>query len=45
MHYRFAQVFTDDYRKMTVEKGMTVDDIVTLASMIEKEAGTSADYF
>lgn len=45
MLYRFAQVFTDDYRKMTVEKGMTVDDIVTLASMIEKEAGTSADYF
>ena len=45
MLYRFAQVFTDDYRKMTVEKGMTVDDIVTLASMIEKEAGSSADYF
>ena len=42
---RFAQIFTDKYRDLAEQSGYSVDEIVTLASMIEKEAGDAADYF
>ncbi|MBR4661288.1 MAG: endolytic transglycosylase MltG [Clostridia bacterium] len=41
---RFAAIFTKDYRLGAEEIGMTVDQVVTLASMIEKEAGTPSDF-
>ncbi len=37
---KFLDVFTDDYREQAEELGMSIDDIVILASMIEKEAKT-----
>ena len=42
---RFSQIFSKEYRNVTKELGYTVDEIVTLASMIEKEAGTTQDFF
>ncbi|MBE6541534.1 MAG: endolytic transglycosylase MltG [Ruminococcaceae bacterium] len=36
---RFTQIFTKEYRDKCVEYGYTVDEIITLASIIEKEAG------
>ena len=41
---RFEEVFVDAYREKAAELGMSVDDIITIASLIEKEAGTAADY-
>ena len=41
---RFDEVFVQDYRDKAEEMGMTVDEIITIASLIEKEAGTAADY-
>lgn len=41
---RFAAIFTKDYRLGAQEIGMTVDQVVTLASIIEKEAGTPSDF-
>ena len=41
---RFSAIFTKDYRLGAEEIGMTVDQIITLASLIEKEAGTPADF-
>ena len=38
---RFFEVFTDDYIARAKELGMSIDDVVTLASIIEKEAKTS----
>ncbi len=40
---RFNEIFTDDYLKRAEELDMTVDDIVTLASIIERES--KADQF
>jgi len=42
---RFNQVFEDTFIRKTEELGYTVDEILTLASMIEKEAGGQADFF
>ncbi|MBS5725649.1 MAG: endolytic transglycosylase MltG [Clostridiales bacterium] len=41
---RFDQVFVDDYRSRAAELGYSVDDILSIASLIEKEAGTADDY-
>lgn len=41
---RFSEVFVESYRTKAAENGMSVDQVVTLASMIEKEAGSAADY-
>ena len=41
---RFNVIFGKKYREAAETMGMKVDDIVTIASMIEKEAGKSADY-
>ena len=35
---RFEQIFTKDYYKRAESLGMTVDEVVTLASIIEREA-------
>ena len=37
---RFHEIFTDDYIERAKELNMTIDDVITLASMIEKEAKT-----
>lgn len=42
---RFNQIFTKEYRNQCAEMGYTADEIITLASMIEKEAGSSAEFF
>ncbi len=41
---RFDEVFVQAYRDKATELGMSVDEIITIASLIEKEAGTAADY-
>ncbi len=41
---RFDAIFTKDYRLGAEELGLTVDQVITLASMIEKEAGTPSDF-
>lgn len=41
---RFKAVFTSRYRTRAEELGYTVDEILTLASMIEKEAGSQSDF-
>jgi len=40
----FDRVFTDEYRKRAEELGMTIDEVVTLASLIEMEAKYPADF-
>ena len=35
----FDEKWTDEYAKRTKELGMTVDEVITLASIIQKEAG------
>ncbi len=42
---RFSQIFNKDYREACEHIGYTVDEIITLASIIEKEAGSSAEFF
>jgi UPF0755 protein len=42
---RFNQVFLDSYSQKAKELGYTVDEILIIASLIEKEAGTQADFF
>ena len=42
---RFAQIYNKEYREMTESQGFTTDELVTLASMIEKEAGQPNDFF
>ncbi len=37
MILRFDQIFTDEMRRQAADMGMSVHDIVTIASMIEKE--------
>ncbi|MEE0834993.1 MAG: endolytic transglycosylase MltG [Clostridia bacterium] len=41
---RFSGIFPDEYRDACREKGMTVDQIVTLASMIQMEAKYESEY-
>ncbi len=41
---RFKDVYNDKYRTRAAELGMTTDQVVILASMIEKEAGASSDF-
>lgn len=41
---RFDQVFAEAYRSRAAELGYSVDDILSIASLIEKEAGTADDY-
>lgn len=41
---RFEEVFVADYRTKAKELGFTVDEIITLASVVEKESGSSADF-
>jgi UPF0755 protein len=42
---RFSQIFNKDHREACEFLGYTVDEIVTLASIIEKEAGSPAEFF
>lgn len=42
---RFNQVFLDSYTQKAKELGYTVDEILIIASMIEKEAGSQSDFF
>lgn len=41
---RFDEIYTDSFKTRAGELGMSTDKIVTLASMIEKEAGVSSDF-
>ncbi len=41
---RFNQVFVEDYRTRAAELGYSIDQILSIASLIEKEAGTADDY-
>ena len=41
---RFDMIFSDDFYQKAEEMGYTVDEIMTLASMIEKEARYAQDY-
>lgn len=40
---RFDEIFTPDMKKQAADKGMTVDQIVNVASMIEKEAKVTSE--
>jgi len=42
---RFDQLFTNEYREQCQIMGYSVDEIITLASLIEKEAGSAAEFF
>ncbi len=42
---RFSQIFTKEYREQCATLGYTVDEVITLASMIEKEAGSPSEFF
>lgn len=42
---RFGQIFKKEYKIQAESMGYTVDEIITLASMIEKEAGTPSEFF
>lgn len=41
---RFNEVFSDEYIERAQELGMTMDQVVTLASMIEREAQVDTDF-
>ncbi len=41
---RFDEVFVSDYKTRAAQLGYTVDQIVTIASLVEKEAGRSSDF-
>lgn len=41
---RFNEVFTDEYIARAQELGMTMDEVVTLASLIEREAQVDTDF-
>lgn len=41
---RFNEVFVQDYKTKAQELGYSVDQVLTIASLIEKEAGKAADY-
>lgn len=40
---RFNQVFTDEYRKRAKEVGLSINEIITIASLIEKEAANDSE--
>lgn len=40
---RFREVYTDDWKERTRKMGFTVHEIVTLASIIEKETGEASE--
>lgn len=42
---RFSQIFTKEYRAQCAEFGYSVDEMITLASMIEREAGSPSEFF
>ena len=42
---RFSQIFTREYRDQCDAFGYTVDEVVTLASIIEKEAASPSEFF
>ena len=42
---RFSQIFTKEYRDQCDALGYSVDEIVTLASIIEKEAASPSEFF
>lgn len=41
---RFNQVFVNSYKERAAELGYTVDEILTLASLIEKEAANQSEF-
>ena len=41
---RFNEIYTEEFRTRAEELGMTTDEVVTLASIIEKEAGKVEDF-
>lgn len=41
---RFEEVYTDKFKARADELGMTMDEVITLASMLEKEASVHTDY-
>lgn len=41
---RFEEVFVEDYKTRASQLGYSVDQILTIASMVEKEASSSADF-
>ena len=41
---RFSEIYTDKYNERAAEIGLTTDQVVILASMIEKEAGLTSDF-
>lgn len=41
---RFNEVYSDDYARRAAEIGFTMDQVVTLASLIEKEAQVDSDF-
>lgn len=41
---RFDEIYTEKMRERAAELGRTTDEVVTLASMIEKEAGMASDF-
>ncbi|MDL2235569.1 endolytic transglycosylase MltG [Christensenellaceae bacterium OttesenSCG-928-L17] len=44
MLVRFNEIFTDEYMDRANDLGMTVDEVVTLASVIEREAQVDEDF-
>ncbi|MBR3991557.1 MAG: endolytic transglycosylase MltG [Clostridia bacterium] len=44
MLYRFNTIFTDEYRQGAELMGFSVDDIITIASIVEKEAASPSDF-
>ena len=42
---RFSQIFTKEYREQSDAFGYTVDEVITLASIIEKEAASPSEFF
>ena len=41
---RFNEVYSDDYARRAAELGLSMDQVVTLASLIEKEAQVESDF-
>jgi len=41
---RFDEIFVNDYRDKAAELGYTVDEILTIASLVEKEAGNLGQF-
>lgn len=42
---RFSQIFTKEYRNQCEAFGYSVDEMITLASMIEREAASPSEFF